>query len=211
MFLAPKDGAIWRLLQRYPRDDVDLMGRSMEQARNVVAPVRATEPPNLHSRRRAEAGSDVERQLVAVEADGQHLTEQIKENRAAGLDDYHAVIEATVQRTRPVILTALAAVLAFIPLTNSLLGSMACILLGGTAIGTDPAFSSRALPRGSGSSRLRMRAPRVRRKNRSCEPQWLRSRASRGVDFGSQDRFATLHGQGDGQGTTGGAMCSSVP
>ncbi|MGY3507856.1 hypothetical protein ACVIQY_000831 [Bradyrhizobium sp. USDA 3051] len=36
------------------------------------------------------------------------LTEQIKENRAAGLDDYHAVIEATVQRTRPVILTALA-------------------------------------------------------------------------------------------------------
>ncbi|MGN6461715.1 MAG: efflux RND transporter permease subunit, partial [Pseudolabrys sp.] len=32
------------------------------------------------------------------------LTEQIKENQAAGLDDYHAVIEATVQRTRPVIL-----------------------------------------------------------------------------------------------------------
>ncbi len=28
------------------------------------------------------------------------LTEQIKENRAAGLDDYHAVIEATVQRTQ---------------------------------------------------------------------------------------------------------------
>src|SRR3954452_14179884 len=47
------------------------------------------------------------------------LTEQIKENRAAGLDDYHAVIEAIVQRTRPVILTALAAVLAFIPLTHS--------------------------------------------------------------------------------------------
>jgi len=46
------------------------------------------------------------------------LTEQIKENLAAGLDDYHAVIEATVQRTRPVILTALAAVLAFIPLTH---------------------------------------------------------------------------------------------
>ena len=29
------------------------------------------------------------------------LTEQIKENQAAGLDDYHAVIEATVQRTTP--------------------------------------------------------------------------------------------------------------
>ncbi|AXK81242.1 AcrB/AcrD/AcrF family protein [Pseudolabrys taiwanensis] len=65
------------------------------------------------------------------------LTEQIKENRRAGLDDYHAVIEATVQRTRPVILTALAAVLAFIPLTHSVFwGSMAYTLIGGTAAGT---------------------------------------------------------------------------
>ncbi|WP_315802367.1 efflux RND transporter permease subunit [Bradyrhizobium sp. SZCCHNS3002] len=65
------------------------------------------------------------------------LTEQIKENLAAGLDDYHAVIEATVQRTRPVILTALAAVLAFIPLTHSVFwGSMAYTLIGGTAVGT---------------------------------------------------------------------------
>ncbi|CAO3357765.1 RND efflux system, inner membrane transporter KPN_02144 [Azospirillum palustre] len=65
------------------------------------------------------------------------LTEQIKENRAAGLDDYHAVIEATVQRTRPVILTAFAAVLAFIPLTHSVFwGSMAYTLIGGTAVGT---------------------------------------------------------------------------
>ena len=65
------------------------------------------------------------------------LTEQIKENLAAGLDDYHAVIEATVQRTRPVILTALAAVLAFIPLTHSVFwGSMAYTLIGGTAAGT---------------------------------------------------------------------------
>ncbi|KYH02126.1 efflux RND transporter permease subunit [Bradyrhizobium sp. DOA1] len=65
------------------------------------------------------------------------LTEQIKENLAAGLDDYHAIIEATVQRTRPVILTALAAVLAFIPLTHSVFwGSMAYTLIGGTAVGT---------------------------------------------------------------------------
>ncbi|OWV84221.1 multidrug transporter [Rhizobium sp. R635] len=65
------------------------------------------------------------------------LTEQIKENKSAGLDDYHAVIEATVQRTRPVILTALAAVLAFIPLTHSVFwGSMAYTLIGGTAVGT---------------------------------------------------------------------------
>lgn len=65
------------------------------------------------------------------------LTEQIKENQDAGLDDYNAVIEATVQRTRPVILTALAAVLAFIPLTHSVFwGSMAYTLIGGTAAGT---------------------------------------------------------------------------
>jgi multidrug efflux pump subunit AcrB len=65
------------------------------------------------------------------------LTEQIKENQNAGLDDYNAVIEATVQRTRPVVLTALAAVLAFIPLTHSVFwGSMAYTLIGGTAAGT---------------------------------------------------------------------------
>ena len=65
------------------------------------------------------------------------LTEQIKENRAAGLDDFHAVIEATVQRTRPVLLTSLAAVLAFIPLTHSVFwGSLAYTLIGGTAIGS---------------------------------------------------------------------------
>jgi len=73
---------------------------------------------------------------------------QIKENRAVGLDDYHAVIEATVQRTRPVILTALAAVLAFIPLTHSVFwGSMAYTLIGGTAAGHgfDPVLFAGAL------------------------------------------------------------------
>ena len=58
-------------------------------------------------------------------------------NQADGLDPYHAIIEATVQRSRPVILTALAAVLAFIPLTHSVFwGSMAYVLIGGTAVGT---------------------------------------------------------------------------
>ncbi|WP_457298804.1 hypothetical protein, partial [Phyllobacterium sp. P5_D12] len=39
--------------------------------------------------------------------------------------------------TRPVILTALAAILAFIPLTHSVFwGSMAYTLIGGTAAGT---------------------------------------------------------------------------
>jgi multidrug efflux pump subunit AcrB len=65
------------------------------------------------------------------------LIGQIHTNREDGLDVYHAVIEATVQRARPVILTALAAVLAFIPLTQSVFwGSLACTLIGGTAAGT---------------------------------------------------------------------------
>ncbi len=65
------------------------------------------------------------------------LIGQIHTNQAEGLDPYHAIIEATVQRSRPVILTALAAVLAFMPLTHSVFwGSMAYVLIGGTAVGT---------------------------------------------------------------------------
>lgn len=65
------------------------------------------------------------------------LMGQIDTNRASGLDVFDAVVEATVQRTRPVILTALAAVLAFIPLTSSVFwGSMAYTLIGGTICGT---------------------------------------------------------------------------
>lgn len=53
------------------------------------------------------------------------------------MSSYDAVVEATVQRARPVLLTALAAVLAFIPLTFSVFwGSMAYTLIGGTFVGT---------------------------------------------------------------------------
>lgn len=65
------------------------------------------------------------------------LVGQIHINQQEGLDPYHAVVEATVQRSRPVILTALAAVLAFIPLTLSVFwGSLAFTLIGGTIGGT---------------------------------------------------------------------------
>ena len=65
------------------------------------------------------------------------LIGQIATNRANGLDIYNAVVEATVQRARPVVLTALAAVLAFIPLTQSVFwGTLAYTLIGGTAAGT---------------------------------------------------------------------------
>jgi multidrug efflux pump subunit AcrB len=65
------------------------------------------------------------------------LIGQIHDNIADGLDSYTAVVEATVQRSRPVILTALAAVLAFVPLISSVFwGSMAITLIGGTLGGT---------------------------------------------------------------------------
>lgn len=65
------------------------------------------------------------------------LIDQIKHNEDKGLDTFNAVVEATVQRARPVVLTALAAILAFIPLTHSVFwGSMAYTLIGGTAVGT---------------------------------------------------------------------------
>ncbi|WP_423379685.1 efflux RND transporter permease subunit [Burkholderia sp. LMG 32019] len=65
------------------------------------------------------------------------LIGQIHQNEADGLDPYDAIIEATVQRARPVILTALAAALAFIPLTFSVFwGALAFTLIGGTIGGT---------------------------------------------------------------------------
>lgn len=65
------------------------------------------------------------------------LVGQIHQNEQDGLDPFHAVVEATVQRSRPVILTALAAVFAFIPLTFSVFwGSLAFTLIGGTIGGT---------------------------------------------------------------------------
>jgi multidrug efflux pump subunit AcrB len=65
------------------------------------------------------------------------LIGQIQENQERGLEPLHALVEATVQRSRPVVLTALAAVLAFVPLTESVFwGAMAFTLIGGTLGGT---------------------------------------------------------------------------
>ena len=65
------------------------------------------------------------------------LIGQIDHNQKAGLDPFQAVVEATVQRARPVLLTAMAAVLAFIPLTHSVFwGTLAWTLIGGTLGGT---------------------------------------------------------------------------
>lgn len=65
------------------------------------------------------------------------LLGQIRHNEQEGLSPFDAVVEATVQRARPVILTAMAAILAFIPLTHSVFwGTLAYTLIGGTFAGT---------------------------------------------------------------------------
>jgi multidrug efflux pump subunit AcrB len=65
------------------------------------------------------------------------LIGQIDLNEKNGLAPFDAVVEATVQRARPVLLTALAAILAFIPLTHSVFwGTLAYTLIGGTFGGT---------------------------------------------------------------------------
>ena len=65
------------------------------------------------------------------------LTQQVNDNIDEGMEIRSAVIEAAVQRSRPVMLTALAAALAFIPLTwDSFWGPLAYVLIGGVAVGT---------------------------------------------------------------------------
>jgi multidrug efflux pump subunit AcrB len=65
------------------------------------------------------------------------LVEQIRTERAAGLSDHQAIVEATVRRSRPVLLTAAAAIFAFVPLTlSSFWGPLAYVLIGGTLVGT---------------------------------------------------------------------------
>ena len=65
------------------------------------------------------------------------LIGQIDADRKAGMSPREAVIEATVRRSRPVVLTAAAAVLAFIPLTfSSFWGPLAFTLIGGVSVGT---------------------------------------------------------------------------
>ncbi|MDR7375703.1 multidrug efflux pump subunit AcrB [Rhodoferax ferrireducens] len=65
------------------------------------------------------------------------LIGQIHHNEQEGLAPFQAIVEATVQRARPVILTALAAIFAFMPLTHSVFwGTLAYTLIGGTLAGT---------------------------------------------------------------------------
>ena len=65
------------------------------------------------------------------------LIDQIEQDILAGFDPWTAIIESTVRRFRPIVLTALAAVLAMIPLSRSIFfGPMAVAIMGGLIAAT---------------------------------------------------------------------------
>ncbi|MDI3373675.1 efflux RND transporter permease subunit [Pseudomonas fulva] len=65
------------------------------------------------------------------------LVDQIEQDIASGLGRWQAIVEATVRRFRPIVLTALAAVLAMIPLSRSVFyGPMAVAIMGGLIVAT---------------------------------------------------------------------------
>jgi len=65
------------------------------------------------------------------------LIDQIEQDRANGVPAWDAIIESTVRRARPIVLTAAAAVLAMIPLSRSVFwGPMAVAIMGGLIVAT---------------------------------------------------------------------------
>ncbi len=65
------------------------------------------------------------------------LVDQIDQDKASGMPDWQAVVESTIRRFRPIVLTAAAAILAMIPLTRSVFfGPMAVAIMGGLAVAT---------------------------------------------------------------------------
>ena len=65
------------------------------------------------------------------------LIDQIDQDLAAGIEPWEAVVGSTLRRFRPIVLTALAAILAMIPLTRSTFwGPMAWAIMGGLSVAT---------------------------------------------------------------------------
>ncbi|HZP67093.1 MAG TPA: efflux RND transporter permease subunit [Rudaea sp.] len=65
------------------------------------------------------------------------LIDQIEQDIAAGHERTAAIVDATVRRFRPIVLTALAAILAMIPLSESaFFGPMAVAIMGGLFVAT---------------------------------------------------------------------------
>jgi multidrug efflux pump subunit AcrB len=65
------------------------------------------------------------------------LIAQITDNEAAGMERGRAIVEATMHRLRPILLTAAAAILGLIPIANDVFwGPMAFAMMGGLLIAT---------------------------------------------------------------------------
>lgn len=65
------------------------------------------------------------------------LVDQIEQDLSHGLNPVNAIVESTVRRFRPIMLTAAAAILAMIPLTRSVFfGPMAVAIMGGLLVAT---------------------------------------------------------------------------
>jgi len=65
------------------------------------------------------------------------LVDQIRQDMAAGRHAWEAIVESTVRRFRPIVLTAAAAILAMIPLSRSaFFGPMAVAIMGGLTVAT---------------------------------------------------------------------------
>ncbi len=65
------------------------------------------------------------------------LVDQIDQDKESGLADWQAIVESTIRRFRPIVLTAAAAILAMVPLTRSVFfGPMAVAIMGGLAVAT---------------------------------------------------------------------------
>ncbi len=65
------------------------------------------------------------------------LVDQIEQDRVSGKSEWESIISSTVRRFRPIVLTALAAILAMVPLTRQLFwGPMAIAIMGGLTVAT---------------------------------------------------------------------------
>jgi multidrug efflux pump len=65
------------------------------------------------------------------------LVDQIDQDKKAGKPEWEAIIESTIRRFRPIVLTAAAAILAMTPLTRSaFFGPMAVAIMGGLTVAT---------------------------------------------------------------------------
>jgi multidrug efflux pump len=65
------------------------------------------------------------------------LADQVKHDLAAGMQMREAIVESVVRRARPVMLTAMAAILAMVPLSRSAFwGPMAVTIMGGLFVAT---------------------------------------------------------------------------